>query len=62
MSPSPPKGDSGTSEARRRIIINFDPCTFKGRINIALDSLKNMYPHQQIILMAPLHRDYAKIG
>lgn len=49
-------------QTRRHRTPNFDQSTFKGRINMAIDSLKNMYPHQQIILMTPLHRGYAKFG
>ena len=30
--------------------------TYKGRINIALDSLKRMYPTKQIVLLTPIHR------
>ena len=49
-------------QTRRHRSPNFDSKTFKGRINIALDSLKNMYPRKQIILMTPLHRGYANFG
>ena len=55
-------GEPKSMQTRRHRTPNFDSKTFKGRINIALDSLKNMYPHQQIILMTPLHRGYAKFG
>ena len=55
-------GEPKSMQTRRHRTINFAPGTFKGRINIALDSLKNMYPHQQIILLTPLHRGYAKFG
>ena len=30
--------------------------TFKGRINMALDSIKRMYPEKQIVLLTPIHR------
>ena len=30
--------------------------SFKGRINLALDSLKRLYPHKQIVLLTPIHR------
>ena len=55
-------GEPKSMQTRRHRIPNFDPDTFKGRINIAIDSLKNMYPEKQIILMTPLHRGYAKFG
>lgn len=36
------------------------PCmtndTYKGRINIALDKVKRMYPDKQIVLLTPIHR------
>lgn len=55
-------GEPKSMQTRIHRIPNFDPDTFKGRISIALDSLKNMYPDKQIILMTPLHRGYAKFG
>ena len=55
-------GEPKSMQTRRHRTLNLDQSTFKGRINLALDSLKNMYPHQQIILMTPLHRGYAKFG
>ena len=36
--------------------------TFKGRINIAMDYIKTHFPTQQIILMTPLHRAYARFS
>lgn len=55
-------GEPKSMQTRKHRVPNFDQSTFKGRINIALDSLKNMYPHQQIILITPLHRGYAKFA
>ncbi len=55
-------GEPKSMQTRRRRTPNLDPSTFKGRINMALDSLKNMYPRKQIILMTPLHRGYADFG
>jgi hypothetical protein len=34
----------------------MDPTTYKGRINIALDSLKRTFPTKQIVLLTPIHR------
>lgn len=34
----------------------MDPDTYRGRINIALDSLKRTYPEKQIVLLTPIHR------
>ncbi len=41
---------------RRQRTPSMDPTTFKGRINIAMDSLKRTYPTKQIVLLTPLHR------
>jgi len=41
---------------RRQRTPSMDVTTFKGRINIALDSLKRTYPTKQIVLLTPLHR------
>lgn len=34
----------------------MDAGTYRGRINIALDTLKRMYPTKQIVLLTPIHR------
>lgn len=36
--------------------------TFCGRMNKVMTYLKNNFPQQQIILMTPIHRGYAKFG
>jgi lysophospholipase L1-like esterase len=41
---------------RRQRTPSMDPTTYRGRINIALDSLKRTYPTKQIVLLTPLHR------
>ncbi|MDE6555418.1 MAG: SGNH/GDSL hydrolase family protein [Duncaniella sp.] len=43
-------------ELRMKRTPSKDPDTFKGRINIALDSLKRVYPTKQIVLLTPIHR------
>ena len=43
-------------ETRMRRTPAMDPDTYRGRINIALDSLKRTYPDKQIILLTPIHR------
>lgn len=45
---------------RRRFIMTND--TYKGRINIGIDSLKRQFPDKQIILLTPLHRAKAEFG
>lgn len=44
------------TEDRMRRTPVMDPATFRGRINIALDSLKRTYPEKQIVLLTPIHR------
>ena len=44
------------TERRMRRIPAMDSNTFRGRINIALDSLKRTYPDKQIVLLTPTHR------
>ncbi|MCM1520753.1 MAG: SGNH/GDSL hydrolase family protein [Lachnoclostridium sp.] len=43
-------------ESRMHRTPSMDSDTFRGRINIALDSLKRTYPDKQIILLTPIHR------
>lgn len=40
----------------------FNDTTFCGRINKAMSYLKNNFPVQQIIIMTPIHRGYAKFN
>jgi len=47
-----PKGP--VERMRRHAAMDKD--TYRGRINIALDKVKRMYPTKQIILLTPLHR------
>ena len=49
-------GYAKRTENRMRRRMSFDNDTYKGRINIALDSLKRMYPTKQIVLLTPIHR------
>lgn len=43
---------------RRHRHFAMDGNTFRGRINIALSKLKQMYPTKQIVVMTPIHRAY----
>lgn len=43
-------------ESRMRRLPSMDPDTYRGRINIALDSLKRAFPQKQIVLLTPIHR------
>ena len=42
--------------ARKRRYMKTDQNTYRGRINIALDKVKRMYPTKQIVLLTPIHR------
>ena len=41
---------------RKRRYMRMDKTTYRGRINIALDKVKRMYPTKQIVLLTPIHR------
>lgn len=40
----------------------MDISTLKGRINIAVSTLKRMFPDKQIVILTPIHRAYATFG
>lgn len=40
----------------------MDNSTLKGRINIAVSTLKRMFPDKQIVILTPIHRAYATFG
>lgn len=40
----------------------MDGSTLKGRINIAISGLKQMFPEKQIVILTPVHRAYATFG
>ena len=44
--------------ARRHRHFLMDNNTLRGRINIAMSKLKQMYPTKQIVLMTPIHRAF----
>lgn len=44
---------------KHRTLIETDS-TFCGRINRVMALLKSHFPHQQIVIMTPIHRGYAK--
>lgn len=47
---------------RKRRTLAMDKNTFKGRINIAIDRLKTLFPDKQIVLLTPIHRGRAEFG
>ena len=48
-------GPKALSDRLRRHPVMADS-TYRGRINIALDKVKRLYPTKQIVLLTPLHR------
>lgn len=40
-------------------VLNKDMGTLRGRINVALEELKKMFPTKQIIVLTPLHRGFS---
>ena len=53
---------NGKMVERKRRDHVFDNSTFRGRLNIALDSLKKMYPTKQIVMLTPIHRGFAQFS
>ena len=52
-----PRGSkSGVMAERKKRTILMDNNTYRGRINIAMSKLKELYPTKQIILLTPIHR------
>ena len=47
---------------RRQRTPKMNPDTYRGRINIALDKVKRMFPEKQIVLLTPLHRAFAQFS
>ncbi len=43
-------------ETRRQRVPAMNKNTYRGRINIALDTVKRMFPTKQIVLLTPIHR------
>lgn len=43
-------------EDRNRQILCMDPDTYRGRINMAMDTLRKIYPDKQIVVLTPIHR------
>ena len=55
-------GETKYLAKRIRRIPLMDESTFCGRINIAMEKLKTLWPEKQIILLTPLHRALADFG
>lgn len=41
---------------------SMDSGTLRGRINIAVSTLKMMFPDKQIVILTPIHRSYSTFG
>ncbi len=41
---------------RKRQYMCMDKDTYRGRINIAMEKVKKMYPQKQIVVLTPIHR------
>lgn len=55
-------GFDGTPRKFRHRELNLDTKTFRGRINVQMQYLKERFPLQQIVLMTPVHRAFATFG
>jgi len=53
---------NGNEVTRKYRTPNLNDSTFCGRINKAMSYLKNNFPQQQIIIMTPIHRGFAKFS
>ncbi len=53
---------NGQQVKLRKRTFDFNPHTFRGRINLALSYLKDNFPKAWIVLLTPVHRGYAKFG
>lgn len=50
------RGKPKQLEQRKRQYLIEDKATLRGRINIAMKKLKQMFPTKQIVLLTPIHR------
>lgn len=48
-------------ETRKKRTPVMDGNTYKGRINIGMKRLKQLFPDKQIVLLTPLHRSLADL-
>lgn len=60
--PEQVKGARGEMMARVRRTLVMNRNTYKGRINVGISRLKQLFPDKQIVLLTPLHRAYATFG
>lgn len=55
-------GKAKKMETRKKRTSVMDGNTYKGRINIGMKRLKQLFPDKQIVLLTPLHRSFACFG
>ena len=56
------RGEMKKMETRKKRTPVMDSNTYKGRINIGITRMKQLFPDKQIILLTPLHRAFANFG
>ena len=56
------RGQTQKLEIRKKRTPIMDGSTYKGRINIGINRLKQLFPDKQIVLLTPLHRSLANFG
>ena len=56
------RGQVKRLETRKKRTPIMDGNTYKGRINIGINRLKQLFPDKQIVLLTPLHRSLADFG
>lgn len=49
-------GEPKAMVTRKRQYLSMNKDTYRGRINIAIDKVKRMYPTKQIVVLTPIHR------
>ena len=59
--------DANVNKDGREVVLKkrafiFDKGTFRGRINLAMKHLREVFPSARIVLLPPVHRGYAKFG
>lgn len=56
------RGQVKALETRTKRTPIMDNATYKGRINIGISKLKQLFPDKQIVLLTPLHRSSAEFN
>lgn len=55
-------GEHKGEKTRLHRTLLMDGATLCGRINMALNKIKSVYPTKQVVLLTPIHRSYAEFG